>query len=290
MDITPEQARAELARRELARRGISIQGDQQPDWRGVVGSAVKEATFQPNTISRGMAGSDPVMQAKALPPLAGFAGGFSPIPGGATMGTVGGRQLSNMALRAYGRPEEIPSGMSQLGEAALSGLSDVIAIPMAKKAYYGRQIGNIEKAAGVPPPQDIPSIPMATGQKTTGEFINDAVRSVKSSGGRGAPEYWLSIKDQVDRLYKMGKDEVLTDLDRLRLRWLSSTVQEGLNAAVQGREIPAKALARSQKIPNAIGRGYRSLPREFKKGAAYGTGATAAGMSLYSLLKKVMGG
>ena len=289
MDITPGQARAELARRELAKRGISVQGNQQPDWKSVVGSAVKEATFQPDTISRGMAGSDPVMQAKSLPALAGLAGGLSPIPGGATMGTVVGRQLSNMALRAYGHPEEIPSGWTQLGEGVLAGLGDVKAIPMARKAYYGRQIGKLERAAGVPPPQDIPSIPMAQGTKTLGEFVNDAVESVKSSGGRGTPAYWKQIKDQVQRIYDSGRDVALTDLDRLRLRWLSSKVQDGLNAAVPGREVPAKALARSQTIPNWISRNYKALPSEFKKGAAYTGGGAAVGIPVASLIKWLMG-
>lgn len=283
MDITPDEARAELARRELTRRGIPV--DQPLDYKKVVGSAIQNAFMQPGTTTRKLA-TDPITQAQALPELAGFVGALSPVPGGATLGTVPGRQLSNMALRSYGRADLIPSGGAQLAEGVLSGLGDIAAIPGLKKASYGRQIGKIEKMAGVPAAHDIPSIPMATGAKTTGEFINDAVSSVKSSGGQGTPSYWLQIKDQVDRLYRMGKDEALTTLDKGRLKWLSQQVQKGLNAAVPGRGVPAQALAKSQTIPRFFGNAYKAIPAPIKKvlGVAGAGGAGSAGWHLISQL------
>lgn len=234
-------------------------------------------------------GTNPVTMAKALPPLMGMAGGFSPIIGGATMGTVGGRQLSNEALRLLNKPEQIPSGLSQGLEAGGSILGDVLAIPAVKKSIYGRLIGKAETAGGVPPAQDIPSIPMATGQKSAGDFINDAVDSVKGSQGRGSPVYWKQIKDQVDRIYELGADQKLTTLDKGRLKWLGQQVQKGLNASVPGREAPAMALAQSQRIPNAIGRINKMIPGKYKV-AGIGGGAIGGTVAIGEIIKKLLGG
>lgn len=266
-----------------------LEGKPGPtDWKALISKVAKDSFKKPFEFAKDL-GTNPVSMAQAIPPLAGTVGGLSPIPGGATMGTVGGRQISNAALRTLGKPELIPSTMAQVGEAGLSALGDIAAIPAMKKAYFGKQIGRLEDAAGVPEAQDIPSIPMPTGTKSVGDFINDAVQSVKSSGGEGQPVYWKQIKDQVDRLYNMGIDEKLTTLDRGRLRWLNQQVQKGLNQAVPGRAIPANALAKSQTIPNAIGRMYGSLPKPLKAGAAYGTGVGAAGYTMYEVMKKLLG-
>ena len=234
-------------------------------------------------------GEGPIRQAKALPALAGTALSAMGVPGGMTVGTTGGRQLSNAALIAYGRPEEMPSSESQAVEAAFSVLGDVTAIPAINKKIFGGQIGRIEKARGVPPVQDIPSIPMSTGTKSLGEFVNDAVRSIQSSGGKGAPEYWLALKDQVDRIYELGKDTGLTRLDRGKLTFLNKTIQAGLNRAVPGRGMPAAALAESQRIPNAIGKAYRTIPRGVKTGLGLGAGTSAGGGIGYALYRALSG-
>lgn len=283
MDITPDQARAELARRELARRGVSV--DQPVDYKQVVGSAIKNSFVKPAAFAKDL-GTNPESMANMMPALLGTVGGISPVIGGATLGTGAGQGLRDAALGAMNKP--IPSGWQHAGELGMSALSDVAAIPTIKKGVFGRQIGAIEKAQGVPPAQDIPSIPMATGAKTTGEFINDAVSSVKSSGGKGTPEYWLQIKDQVDRIYKLGKTEGLTRLDNGRLKWLSKTVQEGLNAAVPGREVPAQALADSQLIPRTLKRAYKATPDAVKKAVGI-AGLGAAGHTGWSVISKLLG-
>jgi hypothetical protein len=259
MDITPDQARAELARRELIRRGVSVEKaptivEQLPD-------SAKNALLN---LTSGMIsrvkdlGTNPETMANAMPATLGTAGGVALPWGGSTLGTATGQGIRDAALMALGKP--IPSGTQHVGEIALSSFGDVAAMPMAKKFFLGRAIGALEKSKGVPAAQDIPSIPMPTGAKSIGDFINDAVDSVKSSGGKGSPTYWKQIKDQVDRIYSLGKDQALTTLDKGRLKWLNSQVQGGLNASVPGRKPLANALAQSQTIPNYLSKISKSIP------------------------------
>lgn len=202
--------------------------------------------------------TNPETMANAMPSVAGATGAMMPVPGGATMGTAAGQGVRDLALKALGKP--IPSGWRHAGELGGAALGDVIAFPSINRARIGGEIGAVEKAAGVPPVQDIKSLPMPTGAKSTSEFIDDAVNSVSSSGGKGTPTYWKQIKDQVDRLYNLGKDTPLSNLDKGKLQWLNGQVQKGLNASVPGRAPLAADLARSQIIPNAIGKVARSIP------------------------------
>jgi hypothetical protein len=280
---TPEQKQRLLARAEDA--PTSFRENVLP----VAKQAISEATFQPGTVSRDFA-TNPVTQAKALPALAGAGVSLAgAVPMGLTIGTVGGRKLSNLALKAYGKQDEIPSGMSQAVEAILAAGGDLTAIPYFNKKVYGSQIGSTERAAGVPAPQDIPSTPMALGQKTVGEFINDAVDSVKSSAGKGVPAYWKTIKDQVDRIYELGKDQGLTNLDTLRLRWLSNEVQSGLNAVVPGRAAPAEMLARSQGVPNFGKAISKAVPKSVKTGLGWGAGGSGGAGLAYALGRRLFG-
>lgn len=218
--------------------------------------------------------TNPVTQAKALPPLAGIAGAISPIPGGATLGTVGGRQISNEALRLLGHPEAIPSAGSQVIEGALAGAGDIAAIPAIKKSVFGNQIAAAEEASGVPQPQDIPSLPKPKAGEAVSGGIDSAIDSVRSANGQGTPTYWKQIKDQVDAFYNSGKDMKLSNLDRAKLAWLNGQVQSGLNASVPGRAAPAAALASSQTIPNAISNTVSSIPW-WGKAAITGVGGDA---------------
>lgn len=273
--------------------------EQPTDYKQIIGDSIKNMFQKPAAFAKDL-GTNPTTMANMMPSALGMAGAMSPIPGGATMGTAMGQGVQSGALRLLGKKDQIPPWLEidkqfpyvhgKIPELGLAALGDVAAIPAMKKSYYGGQIGKVEKAAGVPPPQDITSIPMAKGEKTLGEFINGAVDSVKGSQGRGTASYWKQIKDQIDRIYEMGAQEKLTGLDRGRLRWLNQQVQGGLNQAVPGRAGPAGALAQSQTIPNGISRVYRAIPGPMKAGAAYGTGATAAGISLIGLVKHLLGG
>src|SRR5690349_9894674 len=89
--------------------------DDPVDYKQVIGSALKSSIQKPLSFAKNL-GTNPVAMAQAIPPLAGAAGAMSPIPGGATLGTVGGRQISNEALRLLGKKDLIPSGLSQVAE------------------------------------------------------------------------------------------------------------------------------------------------------------------------------
>lgn len=244
------------------------------DFGGVVKQALNEAMVGKGSKMRDLM-IDPVTQAKALPYLMGTTLGVIGIPGGAALGTGGGHLLADAALKTYGRDDLIPPAGRQVLDTALAGAGDLTAVPYINRKIYGGMVGAVEKAAGVPAAQDIPSIPMTTGAKSAGDFINEAVDSVKSAGAEGSATYWKQIKDQVDRIYNLGVNQKLTGLDQGRLKWLNAMVQNGLNKAVPGREAPAAALAMSQEIPNAISRTVQSTPWWAK--IAGSTAATAVG-------------
>lgn len=255
-----------------------------------LGKAVKSSVidmFRKPAMAAKDLGTNPVSMANSMPAVLGTAGGISAFPGGATIGTAAGQGIRDLSLKALNKP--IP-GMMQHGlELGGAALGDLTAFPAISKSYYGGEIGRLEKMAGVPPAQDIRSIPMATGQKSAGDFINEAVDSVKASGGRGQPTYWKQIKDQVDRIYEMGTDQKLTTLDKGRLKWLSGKVQEGLNASVPGRAVPSANLARSQTIPNFIGRTAKNIPSKYKI-AGVGGGAIGGSLAIGEIIKKLLGG
>ena len=150
--------KALLAHPEL---GDSSMGD-------VATSAFQNATFQPGATTTKLM-SDPITQAQALPAIAGAAGGASGIPMGASVGTGGGHLLADAAFKSIGRPDLIPSVRSQVMGTAGAALGDLTAIPAINKANAGNQIGAVEEAAGVPPPQEIPSLPRpAAGEPVAG--------------------------------------------------------------------------------------------------------------------------
>lgn len=260
-----------------ADEALDQQQPQQPDssMGDVALQAAKEAVLAKGTSTRALA-TDPITQAKALPALAGTIGGMSPIPGGATLGTMGGRLLSDAALASYGRKEEIPSIAQHVAEGALSAAGDVMAIPYMKKSIYGKQIGKAEQAAKVPPPQDIKSLPRPVGVQGISNTIDDTIGMVKSPEVNKDPVFWKQLKDQVDFFYQRGRDEVLSKGDRAKLAWLSSTVQDGLNTTIQGRAEPAAAMAKAMTIPNKIKGAYQMLPRRARIGMEYFGGPAGA--------------
>lgn len=242
-DVTaPDSATQDqvLAYAKMNYKGASPQG---PDWKGVVTQAAKEATMRPGTNMRSLM-TDPVTQAKALPALAGTVGGLSPLPGVATLGTVVGRQLSNLALRAYGKPEEIPSTGSQIAEGGLAALGDVIAIPKLKSAYYGSKIGQAEsKFPGMAnvvkeAPPSSPRTAVKLAQQLEGKDLSplDAKR----------------YQPAIDTIYKKGYPfQSAYKMYSPDFQKASAAVSSGLNK-IPGRAAPAAAMAQANKIPNFI--------------------------------------
>lgn len=222
--------------------------------------AVSEAFMQPGTNMRALA-TDPVTQAKALPILTGIIGGASPIPGGATLGTVGGRQLSNAALRAYGRPEEIPSAGTQIMEGALAAAGDIVAIPMAKRSFYGNQIGKAETAAGVVTraPEKLP----AAG--SVGEYMTN-LEAQLDSGAMGSAQ---AARDAVAGMrYINGNPNIVGKSSDIAVQAarVSAKAQDYLNKVVPGRAVPAQAMGQAMTIPNAIGRQWNKIPPMVRRG------------------------
>lgn len=230
-------------------------------------------------------GTNPETMANAMPPVLGTAGAMMPVPGGATMGTAAGQGIRDLALTALKKP--VPSLLQHGLELGGAALGDVTAIPAINRSRIGNEIGAVERTAGVPPPQQIPSLPKPmAGQPVSGGLDNtiQAVERAKSEG-MGSPTFWKQIKDQVDSFYGLGKDVKLTDLDKGKLKYLSAQVQNGLNNAVPGRAPLAADLARSQLIPNAIGNTVRSVPT-WGKLALTGLGGDALFRALGSIGSK----
>lgn len=259
-------------------------GGQKTDYKQVIGDSIKNMFQKPAAFAKDL-GTNPQTMANAMPTALGTLGGISPFPGGATAGTLVGQGLRAGADKMMGSP--VPGLLQHGAELGGAALGDVAAIPYVKNKIFGGQIGKLETAAGVP--KKIRSLPMAVGQKSTGDFINDAMDSVEASQGRGTATYWKQIKDQIDRIYELGKDQGLTALDRTNLRGLNQDVQAGLNAAVKGREVPAQALAKSQTIPNFIGNTMREIPSKYKI-AGIGGGAIGGALGIAEIVKKLLGG
>lgn len=99
---------------------------QKPaDYGEVMKSALNEARMGDGSFMRKMM-SDPITQAQAIPYLSGAVGVVSPLPMAGSVATVAGRQLSNQALRAYGRKDLIPSVSDQVTEGVLAGGTEAI--------------------------------------------------------------------------------------------------------------------------------------------------------------------
>jgi len=247
-------------------------------------SATSEALFMPGTISRKLA-TDPVTQAKALPHLLGTVGAIAPVPMGTTMGTVGGRQLSNLALASYGRADQIPSLSEQALEGGLSIIGDLTAIPAFKRLFYGKQIGKAEKAAGVisRAPEKLPT------PGTLGEVLN-TLESQLDSGVINSPQTAKDAKEIADFIWSPRNEVLLGYVKgaKVQAARIAEKAQDALNRLVPGRREPAKRMARSLAAPRTIGKVYGKIPapirRTIKWGANAGLGFEVARRAAEGLL------
>lgn len=255
---------AEAAKSEGKEKATYQQPTYTPDLGDVASQAVagagSEALMRSGSAMRGLM-SDPVTQAKALPPLAGLVGAISPVIGGATMGTVGGRQLSNAALRAYGKPEEIPSATSQVVEGLTAAAGDVLAIPAIKRAHYGGKIGAAEGAAGVVTraPDRLPTA------GSVGEYMTNLEAQI-DSGVLNTPQ---AARDAVAGMRYINQNPNIVGKSSdiaVQAARVGAKAQKILNATVPGRAEPAQALAKSQAIPNFISHQWGKIPSIVRKG------------------------
>lgn len=253
-DQYPDEVVGQRALLKNPSLGDSSMGDVAKD-------ALSNALFEPGSTTEKIM-SDPITQAQVLPSIAGAAGAVSGIPMGASLGTGGGNLLADAALKSYGRFDLIPSTKSQVIGTGVAALGDLTAIPAMNRKVLGSQIGSVETAAGVPAPQDIPSLPKPKAGDPVSGGIDSAIDSVNAAttGGGGTPTFWKQIKDQIDSFYNLGKDQKMTQLDSSKLQWLNGQVQKGLNTAVPGRAVPAANLAMSQTVPNMISSAGKAIP------------------------------
>jgi hypothetical protein len=96
---------------------------------GTVGQAASDALTIPAKAMTDLA-TNPVTMAHALPVVAGAAGAISGIPGGATLGNVGGNLVADAALKVMDQPT--PSVTSQVAQGAGAAVSDLIGPLMSK--------------------------------------------------------------------------------------------------------------------------------------------------------------
>lgn len=277
-DQYPDEVVGQRALLKNPSLGDSSMGD-------VAMEAVKDATFQPGATTTKIM-SDPITQAQALPAIAGTTAGAMGVPMGSSLGTGAGHLLADAALKSYGRSDLIPSTKSQVMGTGAAALGDLTAIPAINKANAGSQISAAEDLAGVPPPQQIPSLPKpAVGAPVSGG-IDETIKAVDNatSQGAGSPVFWKQIKDQIDSFYNAGKQVKLTQLDQNKLAYLSKAVQSGLNESVPGRAAPAAYMAMSQTVPDIISAMSGSLPWWIK-----GAGTLIGGDALTRALGGMMG-
>jgi len=243
----------------------------------------KAASLSPSPMAEFGATQDPVATAKAIPAITGTIGAMSGVPFGTVAGTVGGRQISNALLRSVGKGKEIPSTVAQVGEGVLSGVGDLAIVPWINRIRFGKEIGWLEKQAGVP--KTVESLKRVTGPASTVKFIDSTLRGIgEGKIGVSNPTLLKQIKDQLDFIRKNRKAVPLTDNDMGKLKMLNRWVQDSLGKAISGRAEAAKSLAMSQSVPRAIKNTWAAVPRSVKWGLGAATGASPIMGSLYRAL------
>lgn len=232
------------------------------DWKGIVGGAVKSSFKKPMAFAKDL-GTNPVTMANAMPTALGTLGGVSPIPGGATMGTAAGQGLRDLSLKAMKKP--IPGLMQHGLELGGAALGDIAAIPALKKSYYGGQIGEAERAAGVV--TRAPTKAVTPG--SVGETLNTLEAQLDSGTIKTAQEA-KDAKAVISQIYKNPKIYEQTGEISVQAQRVSKKVQYLINQTIPGRVAPAQALGKAMAIPNAMKRGYQAVPWQVKLGVLGG--------------------
>lgn len=285
---TPEQRERIMARvtgRSSAPSMTQIMSDPKFSKQANLARSAMASGSMPSPMAEIGASSDPVLNAKILPAVAGIAGGMSGVPMGTLAGTVGGRQISNMMLKTMGKEKEIPSGLSQVAEGVLSGVGDLTVVPWINRVRFGRMVGQAEKTAGVP--STVSSLRRVTGPQSTVKFLDDTIKDIGTGElGKTQPIILKQIKDQLDFIRKNRKAVPLTDNDMGKLKFLNRWVQDALGSAIPGRAEAAKALARSQTVPRAISNTWEKVPKSVKTGLGLAAGASGPTAILYQMLGK----
>lgn len=251
------------------------------NYKQVVGSAIKNMFQRPAMAAKDL-GTNPQTMANAMPSLLGVAGGASPIPGGATMGTAAGQGIRDLALKGLGKP--VP-GMIQHGlELGSSVLGDVAALPFAKGKIFGGQIGQAEKAAG--------AIARGAEKAITPGSVGQTLRDLEAQIDAGTITTAQGAKDAkeiIDQIYMNPKIYEKSPGINVQSARVSQKVQKLINEMVPGRAGPAQAFRKSQTIPNLIGRGVKIIPPRVRAGIGYGTGFGAPVVAIEEIVRRLLG-
>jgi len=228
----------------------------------------------------GMMPQNPKNQVQNLPMVGGALGGASPIPGGTFMGTALGQGARDAILKTMGSP--IPSGWQHAGELGTAAFSDVVPIPFAKKAYFGKQIGEAEKAAGM---ANIAKEAPPSGARTAVKFVQSLKDKMNSEPITA--EEARAAKPALDFIHQKGwlqGTEYSADLAKI-----SERVRDVVNT-IPGRAAPAEAMRAAMTIPRFVGNVYNAIPPNIRRGIGYGAGVGIGGGTGYELIRKLMGG
>jgi len=216
--------------------------------------------------------SDPILNAKAMPTVLGTAGAFTPIPGGATMGTAAGQGIRDAMLKTMGQP--LPSSLQHVGELGLSALGDATAIPAIKGNIAGKQIGEAMGNAGL----------NAVEKTAPPSNIRTAIKLAQQINAKGAltPEEATSLKPAIDSIWSKGwlsqkaYSQYAPDVAQA-----SSKIADALNT-VPGRAGPSADMASAMTIPNAI-KGAWQATRRLPLWVQIGLGTSGGGGLLGAL-------
>lgn len=232
------------------------QEQQQPDssMMDVARQAAGEAVMAPGTLTQDAA-TNPVTQAKMLPPLAGAVGAVFGGPFSASRAQIPARILSDAALASYGRKEEIPSVAAHALEAATSVAADALAIPYFHKAARGAEIGAAEKAAGV--------VTRAPDKLPTGASVGEYLNTLESQIDNGTINTAQAARDAyAGTRYVNSNPNIVGKSSEISVQAarVGRKAQALLNKFVEGRGEPAAQMANAMKVPNAIGKVYNKIP------------------------------
>jgi len=252
-------------------------GQDQSGFGQTVKNSVIDMFKKPAMVAKDV-GTNPQTMANLMPSLLGTAGGVSPVPGGATLGTAAGQGIRDLALKGLGKPAP---GMMQHGlELGGAAAGDVMAIPYMKGKVYGGQIGNAEKAAGV--------ITRAPTKAVTPGSVGETLNNLEAQLDAGTIKTAQEAKDAkavINQIYKNPRIYEQTSDIKVQAARVAKKTQDLLNKSIPGRLDPSQALAKSQVIPNLIKKNYMAMPWAVRHGAE---GAASAGL-VWEVIKKILG-
>jgi len=264
-------------------RAMSHKQPQKPDWKQLVTNAAKDSFRVPARAMKNLA-TRPDQQANLMPFLMGTVGGISPIPGGATMGTMAGQGIRDLTLKTLNKP--VPGIMQHGLELGGAAVGDIAAIPYVKGKIYGGQIGKAEEAAGILTRGPIKAVTPGS----VGETLNNLEAQI-DAGAINTPQAAQDAQAVMSQVYKNPKIYEQTSEISVQAQRVGEKVSKILNnpQMVPGRAVPNAAYSKAMTIPNQLEKVWKTVPWQLKLGLGIGGGVTPT-VAAYQLIKKLLGG